>query len=295
MPTGTRAYWKGYLRLSLVTIGVEIYAATDSAKATAFHQIHKPSGKRVRYEKVAPGVGAVKASDIVKGFEIGDDSYVVVEPEELDAIKLESKRAIDFVQFVDPDEIDPRYFDKPYYIAPEGEVSTEALVVLREALRASNKTGLAKLTMRGRENLVAIMPLGDGLLLETLHYANEIRSAATYFDELKDAKIDKEMVSLAMELIERKTKKFDASEFRDAYAVALDELVARKRAGHAIIRAPEEERPLGKVINLIEALRESVGAERGRRKETPERAPTRRDSPGKRASSAKARPARRRA
>jgi DNA end-binding protein Ku len=259
-PSRARAYWQGYLRLSLVSIGVELYAASASGDKTALHQIHKPSGKRVRYEKVAPGVGPIENSDIVKGFEIGDDSYVVLEPEELDEIKLESSRAIELVQFVDRDEIDPRYFEKPYYLAPEGDVSTEGYVVIREALRASGKVGLGRLTMRGRESLVAIVPLGKGLLVETLRYANELRAAEPFFAEIADSAGDEEMISLATELIERKTRPFDAKAFKDAYAEALRDLVERKREGQAIVVTGEEERRApGKVINLIEALKRSVG------------------------------------
>ncbi|MBI1868408.1 MAG: Ku protein [Methylocystis sp.] len=269
MPLRSRAYWKGYLRLSLVSMGVELYAAAVSAETTALHQIHKPSGKRVRYEKVAPGLGPVEASDIVKGFEIGDDSYVVLEPEELDEIKLESSRSIELVQFVGRDEIDPRYFDRPFYVAPEGDVSTEGLIVIREALRSAGKVGLGQLTMRGRENLVAVMPYGKGLLLETLRYANELRAADAYFDDIPDQKVDKEMVALASELIQRKIKPFDPAAFKDSYAEALRQLVERKRKGHAIVTTGEEERrPSAKVINLIEALKRSVERGRGGRGKT---------------------------
>ena len=242
MPPRPRAYWKGYLRLSLVSIGVELYAATASAESTALHQIHKPSGKRVRYEKVVPGIGPIETSDIVKGFEIDDDSYVVLEPEELEEIKLESSRAIELAQFVDRAEIDPRYFEKPYYVVPEGDVSTEGFIVIREALTSTGKVGLGKLTMRGREDLVAVMPFGKGLLLETLRYQNELRAADPNFADIPDLKIDKEMVELATELIQRKSRPFDPTQFRDAYAEALKQLVERKRAGRAIITTGEEER-----------------------------------------------------
>lgn len=260
MPSRARAYWQGYLRLSLVSIGVELYAATASAETTALHQIHKPSGRRVRYEKVVPGIGPIDTSDIVKGFEIGDDSYVVLEPKELDEIKLDSSRSIDLVQFIGREEIDPRYFDRPYYLAPEGDVSTEGYVVIREALRSTGRIGLGRLTMRGRESLVAVIPFGKGLLVETLRYANELRAAEGYFADIPEIRADKEMVGLATELIERKTRPFDASAFKDSYAEALRELVERKREGHAIVAAGEEERRRpGKVINLIEALKRSVG------------------------------------
>ncbi len=260
MPSRPRAFWKGYLRLSLVSIGVELYAATASADTTALHQIHKPSGKRVRYEKVVPGLGPVDAGDIVKGFEIGDDSYVMLEPEELDEIKLESSRSIELSQFVNSSEIDVRYFDRPFYVVPEGDVSTEGLLVMREALRATGTAGLGKLTIRGRENLVAVIPFGKGLLLETLRYANELRSAGAFFDDIPAQKVDKEMVALATELIKRRTKPFDPGIFHDAYALALEQLVERKRKGQAVVTVGEEERrPAGKVINLIDALKKSLG------------------------------------
>ncbi len=269
MPSLPRAYWKGYLRLSLVSIGVELYAATASAEATALHQIHKPSGKRVRYEKVVPGVGPIETSDIVKGFEIDDDSYVVLEPEELEEIKLESSRAIELAQFVDRAEIDPRYFEKLYYVVPEGEVSTEGFIVIREALTSTGKVGLGKLTMRGRESLVAVMPFVKGLLLETLRYQNELRAADPNFADIPDLKVDKEMIELATELIRRKSRPFDPARFTDAYAEALKQLVERKRAGRAIITTGEEERrEPGKVINLIEALKKSVGQDAPRRPPT---------------------------
>lgn len=260
MAPRARAYWQGYLRLSLVSIGVELYAASASAQTTALHQIHKPTGKRVRYEKVAPGVGPIDAADIVKGFEVGDDSYVILEPEELDEIKLESGRAIELVQFVGRDEIDPRYFEKPYYLTPEGDVSTEGYVVIREALSRAGKIGIGRLTMRGRESIVAVTPLGNGLLVETLRYANELRAYEPYFAEIGEGASDQEMVALATELIERKTAPFDPKAFKDSYAEALRALVEQKREGHAIVTTGEEERRgPGKVIDLVEALKRSVG------------------------------------
>ena len=169
-----RAYWKGYLRLSLVTIGIELFTAVNSGKDTALHQIHKPSGKRIRYEKVAPGIGAVKAKDIVKGFEVEKDEYVVLDPEELDEIKLESRRTIDLVQFVDHEEIDPRYYERPYYVTPAAdEVAAEGFAVIREALRSGKKVGLGQMATRGRDQMCAVRACGDGLLLETLRYRNE--------------------------------------------------------------------------------------------------------------------------
>jgi len=259
MVSRPRPYWKGYLRLSLVSINVELYAASTTGEKTALHQIHKPTGQRVRYEKTVPGVGAIDTSDIVKGFEIAEDRYVVLEPDELDQIKLESRRTIELVQFVEREQIDPRYFEKPYYLVPEGSISTEGYLVVCEALRSAGKIGIGQMTMRGRENLVAIAPYGKGLLVETLRYGEEVRDAAEFFDDIPQGTLDREMVALASELISRKTKPFDASLFHDSYAKALAELVERKRAGRAIVETePAEPRTPAKVIDLMQALRNSL-------------------------------------
>jgi DNA end-binding protein Ku len=290
-----RTYWTGYLRLSLVTIGVELYAAVTSAETTALHQIHKPTGKRIRYQKVVPDVGPVETSDIVKGFEIDRDAYVVLEPDELDNIKLESKRTIDLVQFVNREDIDPRYFERPFYLAPEGDVSTEGFVVIRDALRRQNKVGLGRLTMHGREYLVAVIPFNKGLLVETLRYSNELRAADTFFEDVPDIQPSKEAVDLAAQLIEGKTKAFDPAAFHDAYAEALRQLVETKREGHAIIKAREEPRPSGKVIDLIAALKKSVG-EQAQAEPTPKSRGPRPASAGKAAKkTGKPAPAKRRA
>ncbi len=192
-----RAYWKGFLRLSLVSIGVEIYNAVESASEISFRQIHKPSGRRVQYEKTVPGVGKIDNADIVKGYEVDTDTYVTLEPEEIDALKLDSKKTIDLVQFVDTKDIDYRYFERPYFIAPADELAGEGYVVIRDALRKSGKVGLAQVTIGGREWLVAIAPLEDGLVMEMLRYAEELRDPAEYFDEVPSGKPDKEMVDLA--------------------------------------------------------------------------------------------------
>lgn len=257
-----RAYWKGYLRLSLVTIGIELYTAVNSAKDTALHQIHKPSGKRIRYEKVAPGVGAVKAKDIVKGVEIDKDEYVVLEPEELDEIKLESRRTIDLVQFVDHDEIDPRYYERPYYVTPSGdEVAAEGFAVIREALRGGKKIGLGQMATRGRDQICAVRACGDGLLLETLRYATEVKDSDAVFDSIPGVKPDKEMLSLANELIKKKTHKFDPAKFKSHYAAALRSLINEKKKTGEVSHATDEElgvKGQSNVIDLMAALRASV-------------------------------------
>ncbi len=150
MSRAPRAYWKGFLRLSLVSIGVQIYNAVESKSEISFRQIHKPSGRRVNYEKVVQGIGKIENSDIAKGYEVDSDTYVLLEPEEIDAIKLESKRTIDLVQFIDAKDIDYRYFERPYYVAPADELAAEGYVVIRDALRKSGKVGLAQITIAGR-------------------------------------------------------------------------------------------------------------------------------------------------
>ena len=182
-----RAYWKGFLRLSLVSIGVHLHNAVESKSEVSFRQIHKPSGRRVNYQKVVQGVGPVENADIAKGYEVDADTYVLLEQEEIDAIKLESKRTIDLVQFVDAKDIDYRYFERPYFLVPADEMSGEGYAVIRDALRKTGKVGLAQLTVSGREWLVAVAPLQDGLVMELLRYANELREPAEYFDEVPTA------------------------------------------------------------------------------------------------------------
>jgi DNA end-binding protein Ku len=260
MPKKARAYWKGYLRLSLVSIGVEVYNAVESKQEISFRQIHKPSGRRVNYEKVVAGVGKIDTADIVKGYEVDADTYVTLEAAEIDALKLESKKTIDLVQFVDAGEIDYRYFERPYFVTPADKLAGEGYVVIRDALRTSGKVGLAQVTIAGREWLVAIAPMENGLVMELLRYANELRDPADFLDEIPTAKPQQEMVDLALQLIRAKSKAFDASQFEDHYQTALKDLVQEKLKGHTI-RAPHEDaRPSGaNVVDLMEALRRSVG------------------------------------
>ena len=260
MPRSPRAYWKGFLRLSLVSIGVQIYNAVESKSEISFRQIHKPSGRRVNYEKVVQGIGKIESADIAKGYEVDADTYVLLEPDEIEAIKLESKRTIDLVQFVDATQIDSRYFERPYYMAPADEMAGEGYVVIREALRKTGKVGLAQLTIAGREWLVAVAPLEDGLVMEMLRYAEELRDPADYFESVPSVKPDKEMIELAVQLIEKKAAPFDPKKFQDHYTTALRELVQDKLKGHKIIAPQEEARPKGgNIVDLMEALKRSVG------------------------------------
>jgi DNA end-binding protein Ku len=255
-----RAYWKGYLRLSLVTIGVEIFNAVESASEVTFRQIHKPSGRRINYEKVVSGIGKIDNADIVKGYEVDTDTYITLDSEEIDALKLESSKTIDLVQFVSSKEIDYRYFERPYFVAPADALAGEGFVVIRDALRKTGKVGLAQVTIGGREWLVAIAPLDGGLVMEMLRYANELREPADFFGEIPATKPDSEMVDLAIQLIAKKTSDFAPEKFEDHFQAALKQLVQDKIKGHKIIAPHEGGAPrMSNVIDLMEALKKSVG------------------------------------
>ncbi|MGE0765275.1 MAG: Ku protein [Hyphomicrobiaceae bacterium] len=255
-----RAYWKGYLRLSLVTIAVEIYNGVESKNEISFRQIHKPSGRRINYEKVVQGVGKVDNSDIVKGYEVDTDTYVILEPDEIDSLKLESKKTIDLVQFVDASEVDYRFFERPYFVAPADPLAGEGFVVIRDALRKTGKLGLAQVTIGGREWLVAIGPLQDGLVMELLRYSEELREPADFFTEVPADKPPGQMVDLAVQLIEQKARPFEPAAFHDRYQDALKALVQEKLKGRKVIAPEEEGRPSGaNVIDLMEALKRSLG------------------------------------
>jgi DNA end-binding protein Ku len=254
-----RAYWKGQIRLALVSIPVEIFSATKSGATIAFNQIHEPTGKRVKYEKVVPGVGPVDPEDIVKGFQYEKGSYVLLSDEEIESAKLESKRTLELTQFVDYDEIDVLYYDKPYFVVPADDLAEEAFIVLREALRETKKVGLGQLALRGREYLVSLKPCGRGIVLETLRYADEVNKAQNYFRDIGEAKPDAELLDLAEALIERKTSPFDPSKYHDRYIEAVEELIEKKRKGKTI-RANDEPAPArgSNVIDLMAALKRSI-------------------------------------
>lgn len=263
-----RAYWQGQIRLALVSIPVEIYPATKSGPSISFRQIHEPSGKPVKYEKTVPGVGPVNTDDILKGYEIGKGNYVLLDTEEIEAVRLESKKTLELVQFVDSSEIDVLYYEKPYYVVPADDLAEEAYIVLRDALRQSRKAGVGQLAVRGREQLVTVKPCGRGMVLEVLRYADEVNQAASYFRSIGDAKPDKELLDLATALIDKKTAPFDASEFHDRYVDALKALIDKKAKakGKRVIEEVEEpaESRGGNVIDLMAALKASVESKPGR-------------------------------
>jgi len=257
-----RPYWKGQIRLALVSIPVEVYSATKSGATIAFNQIHEPTGKRIKYEKVVPGVGPVDVDEIVKGFQYAKDQYVLLDDEEIEGVKLESKKTLELTQFVEAEDIDEIYFEKPYYVVPADELAEEAFIVLREALRRTGKVGLGQLAMRGREYVVSIKACGRGLVMETLRYADEVNKAASYFRDIADSDPDDELLDLATTLIDKKTGKFDASDFHDRYVEALKELIERKKKGKTLNLDDEKEdkAPSGSnVVDLMAALKKSIG------------------------------------
>ena len=258
----SRPVWTGQIRLSLVSIPVEIHAATRSGARVSFRQIHGPSGKPVRYTKSVPGIGPVDTADILKGYDTGEGDFLLIDPAEVEAIRLETKKTLDLVQFVEAAEISPLWYDRPYYVVPADRLAEEAYRVVRDALRQAGRVGLGQLTMRGREYLCALRPCGDGLLLETLFYADEIKEAEPLFAQIEDARADPDLLSVAGDLIDRKTAPFDAAAFRDHYDLALRDLIDAKRKNRRTPRAATgaetKGAASGNVIDLMDALRKSL-------------------------------------
>ncbi len=267
MPPPARPVWTGQIRLALVALPVKLYSALDAREKISFNQIHEPSKQRIRYEKVAPGVGKVEADEIVKGYEYQKGRYVLFSDEEFDALKIESKKTLDMIQFAPAETIDPIYFDKPYYALPDGKLADEPYRVVRDALRNTKTVGLGQITMRGRSYVAAVKPYEDGLIVETVHYAEELRSAKAFFDELPNAKLDEDLVNLAEELINRKKAKFDPTKFEDEYAQAIERLVKKKieRHGELVLEDQEEPSPDygDNVVSLVDALKKSLSKKSG--------------------------------
>ena len=257
-----RAYWKGYLKLSLVSCPVALFPASSEREKISFHQINKKTGNRIKYRKVdAETEDEVDSSDIVKGYEVGKGEYVEIEPEELEAIAIASKRTIEIDEFVPKKEIDELYLNSPYYIVPDGEVGQQAFAVIREAIRKEGMVALARVVFTSREHVMALEPRGKGLLGITLRYPYEVRKEDEYFDDIEDEKIPKDMADLAAHIVETKAGHFKPEKFEDHYEEALKELLKKKQAGEKI-EVPKQREP-AKVISLMDALRRSVQAERG--------------------------------
>lgn len=251
-----RPYWSGQIRLSLVSLPVSIYPALSRSRQIPLHEIYRKTGQRVRHQNTVDGE-EIDRENIVKGYEIEKGEYVILEPEEIKAIKIPSKKILEITQFVDKTAIDAIYYETPYFVTPEGKSSENAFTVIRDALRQTGKIGLGQLAIAGRERLCAIKPCGSGIMLETLRYEEEIRESDPYFGDIDDNAVDKEQLSLAKELIKRKTASFKPEKFHDHYKEALQELINSKLEG----RKPRdvlEEPPAGKVINLMDALGKSL-------------------------------------
>lgn len=273
MPPATRPIWKGQLRLSLVSIPVEMFTATRAGARPSFRQIHEPTGKPIHYEKVVDGLGAIDTDDIRKGFEYEKGDYVLLTDEEIDAVKLETRKTLELVQFVDEDEIPSLYFDSPYFLLPSDELAEDAFRVVRDALRKAKKVGLGQLALRGKEYLVSVRPCGRGILLETLHYGDEVRKSESYFSGIAAKSADPELLEVATALIDKKSKPFDVDAFKDHYQTALRELIAAKlkSKGRKVATAVEEpKRPSGSnVVDLMSALKKSLEGEGGKAKPKP--------------------------
>ena len=257
-----RANWKGFLRLSLVTCPVALYPATSDTEKVSFNQINKKTGHRIKYAKVDAETGEeVSNEDIVKGYKVDTDTYIEVTRDELEDIALESTHTIEIDEFVPKDEIDNRYLIRPYYLVPDGKVGHDAFAVIRETVRSMNKVAIGRVVLTNREHIIALEPLGKGLMGTLLRYPYEVRNEQEYFDDIQDVKITKDMLELAKHIVEQKSGDFEPEDFEDHYEAALIDLINKKRSG---VRLPAKTAPKasGNVINLMDALKKSLASEK---------------------------------
>jgi DNA end-binding protein Ku len=255
-----RANWKGYLRLSLVSCPIALYPASSLSEKVSFNRINRKTGNRLKQQNVDAETGeVVSRDDTVRGYEVAKGQYMFVEDEEVEAVQIESTRTIDIDQFVPKDEIDERYIDSPYYIAPDGPVGQEAFAVIRDTIAKLNMVALGRVVLARREHVIALEPKGRGLVGTTLRYPYEVRDEKPYFEDIPELKLPKEMLDLATHIVHTKSGHFDPSQFEDRYENALIDLLKKKQAGEKI-EAPRETPP-PRVVNLMEALRASVDAE----------------------------------
>ncbi len=271
-----RAFWKGFLRLSLVTCPVELYPATSQAEKTHFHQINRKTGHRLRQQMVDEETcKVVDKEDKARGYELSKGRYVEIEEDELAAVQLESTHTIDIDHFVPASEIDPRYRDRPYYVVPDGKAGAEAFAVIRDAMKEKDRVGLARIVIVNREHLVALEPLGKGILATTLRYDYEMRDENQFFKDIASPKIPKDMLELAGHILDTKAAHFAPGKFKDQYEIALRKLLERKAAGKKIEPAAPAAKP-DNVINLMDALRQSLGGAKSRGGGSPQRRHVRR-------------------
>jgi DNA end-binding protein Ku len=256
-----RANWKGFLRLSLVTCPVALYPATSESEKVSFNQINKKTGHRIKYAKVDAETGEEVANDdIVKGYKVDTDTYIEVTKDELDDIALESTHTIEIDEFVPKSDIDSRYLIRPYYLVPDGKVGHDAFAVIRETARSLDKVAIGRVVLTNREHVIALEPLGKGLMGTLLRYPYEVRDEKDYFDDIQDVKVTKDMLDLAKHIVEKKSAPFVPDHFEDHYEAALVDLIDKKRAG---VKLPAKAAPKtgGNVINLMDALKRSLASE----------------------------------
>lgn len=261
-----RPTWEGHLRLSLVTCPVALYSATERTADIHFNMINPKTNNRIRMQTVDAGTGKpVDRADLVRGFEVSKNKYILLEKEELDAVKLESTRIIDIEEFVDADTIDRIYWDEPYYLAPAGKTGIEAFAVIQAAMARQQKVALGRVVLHTRERVCALEPRDTGILLTTLRSHDEIRSSSEIFDKHLP-KPEKGMLEIAEKIIEQQHATFDPTEFKDRYEDALRDLIARKKKGKVVTTDEEPEEDDGKVVDLMEALKKSLKGGGGKKK-----------------------------
>jgi DNA end-binding protein Ku len=266
-----RASWKGHLRLSLVSCAVKLFPATSASERISFNQLHKDTHNRINMKPVDPELGLVERSDLVRGYEYESKQYIIIDDSDLDAVRIESNHTLNIEAFVDESEVDVIYQDSPYYLAPDGAMAEETFIVLREAMRRSGKVAIARLVLSSRERVVTIGARDKGMFVTTLRNPNEVRGTAEYFDSIPVGNPDPEMLDLAQKLIDQKVTAFDPRNYEDRYEAALMAMIKEKLKGHKPIIAAAPER--GNVINLMDALKASLGEAKPAAKSKPKAAP----------------------
>jgi DNA end-binding protein Ku len=257
----TRPYWKGYLKLSLVSCPIALFPATSEREKISFHQLNKETGNRIRYRKVDAETGdEVSQDDIIKGYEVSKGEYIELDPEEFEAVAIHSKHTLEIEEFVPKKDIDELYLRDPYYIVPDGDVGQQAFAVIRDAIRKEGLVALGKVVFTTREHIIALEARDKGMVGITLRYPYEVRQAEDYFDTIEDEKIPKDMLDLAVHIVETKKGKFEPEKFEDEYETALKELLCKKQKGERIDRPKEPVRT--NIVNLMDALRRSVAQEK---------------------------------
>lgn len=274
-----RASWKGQLRLSLVSCQVKLFPATSASERISFNQLHKETHNRINMKAVDPELGLVERSDLVRGYEYEPKQYIIIDDADIDAVRIESNHTMNIEAFVDAGEVDVLYQDTPYYLAPDGAMAEETFVVLREALRKSGKVAIARLVLTSRERVVTIGARETGMFVTTLRNPNEVRGTAEYFDNIPVGKPDPEMLDLAQKLIDQKVTSFNPKDYEDRYEQALMAMIREKLKGHNPIIAAAPER--GNVINLMDALKASLGEAKPAAKSKTKAAPAAKESPVK--------------